>query len=109
MSRPLGTYLNDHLGGAQIAIQLLKAMRDQHDDPEYREFASGLLPEIEADDHVLRSFAEKIGSPREPLSKLLFLNVEAKAWVQFCISGIRLSPLVGFSCRRRVFSGLRAH
>jgi hypothetical protein len=62
MSNPLGTYVNDHLGGAQIAIQLLQAMRDQHDDPKYREFARVLLPEIEADDRTLRSIAERIGS-----------------------------------------------
>jgi len=61
MSEPLVTYLNDHLGGAQIAVQVLEAMRDQHDDPKFREFASTLLPEIEADDRVLRSIAEKIG------------------------------------------------
>ncbi len=29
MSDPLVTYLNDHLGGAQTAVQVLKAMRDQ--------------------------------------------------------------------------------
>jgi hypothetical protein len=62
MSEPLVTYLNDHLGGAQIAVQVLEAMRDQHDDPKFREFANTLLPEIEADDRVLRSIAEKIGS-----------------------------------------------
>jgi hypothetical protein len=60
MSEPLVTYLNDHLGGAQIAIQLLEAMRDQHDDPKFREFARLLLPEIEADDRMLRSVAEKV-------------------------------------------------
>jgi hypothetical protein len=60
MSEPLVTYLNDHLGGAQIAIQLLKAMRDQHDDQRFREFASLLLPEIEADDLTLRSISEKV-------------------------------------------------
>ena len=32
----LVTYLNDHLGGAQIAVQLLEAMRDQHDDQDFR-------------------------------------------------------------------------
>jgi hypothetical protein len=62
MSEPLVTYLNDHLGGAQIAVQVLEAMRDQHDDPKFREFANTLLPEIEADDRILRSIAEKIGS-----------------------------------------------
>jgi hypothetical protein len=62
MSEPLVTYLNDHLGGAQIAIQLLEGMRDQHDDPTFRELASALLPEIQADDDKLRSIAEKIGA-----------------------------------------------
>ena len=62
MSEPLVTYLNDHAGGAQIAVQLLEAMRDQHDDQEFRQFASVLLPEIQADDLTLRHIAEKIGS-----------------------------------------------
>lgn len=62
MSYPLSTYLNDHLGGAQIAIQILEAMRDQHDDPRFRKFANTLLPRIQADDLTLRSIAEKIGS-----------------------------------------------
>jgi hypothetical protein len=62
MSDSLATYLNDHLGGAQIAIQLLEAMREQHDDREFREFASALLPEIQTDDYTLQSIAEKIGS-----------------------------------------------
>jgi hypothetical protein len=61
MSEPLVTYLNDHLGGARIAVQLLEAMRDQHDDQEYRQFASVLLPEIQADDLTLRHIIEKIG------------------------------------------------
>jgi hypothetical protein len=61
MSDPLITYLNDHLGGAQIAVQVLEAMRDQHDDQRFREFASVLLPEIQVDDRTLRSIANKIG------------------------------------------------
>ena len=62
MSEPRITYLNDHLSGAQIAIQLLESMGSQNDDQEYRQFASVLLPEIRADDQVLRHIAEKIGS-----------------------------------------------
>lgn len=62
MTEPLVTYLNDHLAGAQTAVQLLEAMRDQNDDQEFRQFASVLLPEIQADDQMLRSIAEKIGS-----------------------------------------------
>jgi hypothetical protein len=62
MSEPLVTYVNDHLGGARIALQLLEAMRDQHDDQRFRDFAAVLLPQIQADDRTLRSIAEKIGS-----------------------------------------------
>jgi hypothetical protein len=62
MSEPLATYLHDHLGGAQIAIQTLEAMRDQHDDKRFREFANMLLPEIQADDQTVRSIAEKVGA-----------------------------------------------
>jgi hypothetical protein len=62
MSDNLATYVRDHLGGAKIAIQILEAMRDQHDDQKFRVFAEGLLEEVEADDHTLRLIAEKIGS-----------------------------------------------
>jgi hypothetical protein len=61
MSDALVTYINDHLGGAQMAVQLLEAMRNQNDEQEFRQFASVLLPEIEADDQTLRHIAEGIG------------------------------------------------
>ncbi len=60
MSEPLVTYLNDHLSGAQIAIEVLKAMHDQHDDQRFQQFAALLLPEIQEDDQTLRSIALKI-------------------------------------------------
>jgi hypothetical protein len=62
MTDSLSTYLADHLSGAQIAIEVLDAMRDQHDDPHFRQFAESLLPEIRADAQTLHSIAEKIGS-----------------------------------------------
>lgn len=61
MAEPVSIYLNDHIGGAQIALQLLEAMRDHHDDRHYREFADRLLPEIGSDDDTLRAIAAKIG------------------------------------------------
>jgi hypothetical protein len=60
MSEPLVTYLGDHLGGAQVAIQLLEAMRDQQEGDRFREFATLLLPEIEADHRTLHSIAESV-------------------------------------------------
>ena len=49
MSDPLVAYLNDHLSGGEVAVQVLEAMRDQNNDPMFREFADALLPEIKAD------------------------------------------------------------
>lgn len=70
MSERVVTYLNDHLAGAQIAVQVLEAMRDQHDDPRFREFAGALLPEFQADDRTLRSIADKIGLGPGTIKKL---------------------------------------
>jgi hypothetical protein len=61
MAAPISTYLNDHIGGARVAVQLLEAMRDGHDDPQFRNFAASLLPGIQQDDRTLRTIAEKIG------------------------------------------------
>jgi hypothetical protein len=60
MPEPLAIYLSDHLGGAQIAIHLLEAMRDQNDEEYYRDFAKRLLPEIKADDEALRGILASI-------------------------------------------------
>jgi hypothetical protein len=62
MPDALPTYLHDHLGGAQIALQVLEAMRDQQDDPRFRTFAAALLPVAQDDDRILHSIAEKVGS-----------------------------------------------
>jgi hypothetical protein len=70
MSDPLVTYVNDHLGGARIALQLLEAMRDQHDDQNFRDLASVLLPAVRDDDHVLRAIAERIGPGPSPIKEV---------------------------------------
>ncbi len=61
MSESLGIYLRDHLGGAQIAVQLLEGMCKHQGDERYQGFAKRLLPEIQADDNTLRSIIEAIG------------------------------------------------
>lgn len=61
MSEPLAIYLNDHLGGAQIAVQLLEAMSSQHEDATFRSLAASLLTEIQADNATLHSITEEVG------------------------------------------------
>jgi hypothetical protein len=62
MNDGLSTYLQDHLAGAMHAIELLKAMRDEHVGEPLDKFAKRLLFEIEADRDVLAKIAERIGA-----------------------------------------------
>lgn len=63
MSDALATYLQDHLAGAQHAIDLLQNLRTRHAGKPLGQFAAGLLEEIEADRGVLRGLAERVGGP----------------------------------------------
>ncbi len=62
MSEPLITYLNDHLGGAQVALEVLISMRDHNDNPRFRDLAARLVPEVQSDDHTLQTIVDKVGS-----------------------------------------------
>jgi len=55
----LQIYLHDHLAGAALAIDMLKALRDGHNDG-LGEFAAGLLGDIETDLQELRKLAARI-------------------------------------------------
>jgi hypothetical protein len=62
MSDPLAIYLNDHMAGAGVAIDLLKTMKERHDDASLSQFAASILVEVEEDEETLRSIAKDIGS-----------------------------------------------
>ena len=83
MSDPLASYLNDHPGGAQIAIQVLEAMRDQHDDPRFRDFANELLPRfrttIAHSVPLQRRSARAQARPNKPVAGFLKKNRASKA------------------------------
>ena len=53
-STHLSTYLNDHLSGAMVAIELLEHLEKSHVDAEIRQFAAGLHAEIEVDRQELK-------------------------------------------------------
>jgi hypothetical protein len=61
MSHPLVIYLNDHIGGAQIALETLRSMREEQDHPKFRRFADSLYPQIAEDDATLRGIIESFG------------------------------------------------
>ena len=83
MSDPLATYLNDHLAGAGLAIDLLQAMKSRHDEESLSQFASTILVGVEEDENTLRSLAKNIGSGSNVLK-------ETAAWVTEKVTRIKL-------------------
>jgi hypothetical protein len=67
MSESLGIYLRDHLGGAQVAVELLEGMCKHQEDARYRDLAKRLLPEIQTDDNVLRNVIQAIGEDQSEI------------------------------------------
>ena len=83
MSDPLAIYLNDHMAGAGVAIDLLKTMKERHDDAALSQFAACLLVEDEEDEETLRCIAKNIGSGPNVFK-------EAAAWLAEKASRLKL-------------------
>jgi hypothetical protein len=87
MSDPLATYLQDHLAGAVGGIEILEALRDQHEGEPLGRFASELLAEVEADREVLQRLVDQTGGSN--------VVKEATAWVGEKVARLKLSRQVG--------------
>lgn len=83
MADCLTTYLEDHLAGAALAIDILRTMKERRDDRLSR-FADSLLAKIEEDEQTLRTIAKRLGSASN------FVK-EAGAWLAEKASKAKLS------------------
>ena len=86
---PLAIYLHDHLAGSKVAIDLLRALRDQHAGEALGQFAAELLVEIEADRVVLRELVERAGAGRSNRVK------EGLAWLSEKVIRVKLHRRAG--------------
>jgi hypothetical protein len=59
---PLATYMQDHLGGAAAALEILAMLRDQHAGESVGEFAAQLAAEVESDRAMLETLAAQVGN-----------------------------------------------
>lgn len=74
MSSPLHAYLNNHLAGSVLALELMEhAIKRDGDEPVKAPYAE-LLPEIQADQAVLQELIERLDA-RESRTK------KAAAWL----------------------------
>jgi hypothetical protein len=85
MATPLGTYVHDHLAGAQFAVKLLEDLHAQADDERTNALSRELLKDVEADRQVLQDFAASIGEESS-------IAKEAAAWIAQKLSRVKLSP-----------------
>lgn len=68
------SYLNDHLAGSVVAVEMGDHCRDNHADAELVAFLDGLLGEIEEDRNVLKDLISRLGGEQSKTKK-------AGAWV----------------------------
>jgi hypothetical protein len=82
----LSIYLQDHLAGAAVAVEILEALRDEHSG-EVGDLARALLVEVEEDRATLEALAERAG----PGSSVL---KETTAWLGAKLARFKLGRAV---------------
>jgi hypothetical protein len=70
----LGTYLNDHLGGAHAGVEMARQLQDEIQGEPEAEGLGRLAEEIEEDLDTLRGLVDAIGSTSHPIK-------QAAGWV----------------------------
>jgi hypothetical protein len=94
--RLLGTYLNDHLAGATLGVELARRARDQNEGTPLGRFLAEIVEEIEEDRETLKQVMDRVdvGQDRKK---------QALSWVAEKVG--RLKPnnrLFGYSPLSRV-------
>lgn len=63
MSEHIGAYLNDHLAGSVVALELLKNLETAHHGTELERLLFGLRADILADRHELEALMDRLHVP----------------------------------------------
>jgi hypothetical protein len=70
--RLLAIYLNDHLAGAALGVELARRLRSSnHGDPEFGEPLARICAEIEADRETLTQLTERLGIKQDTIKPAL--------------------------------------
>ena len=94
--RLLGTYLNDHLAGSTVAVELVGRARAQNEGTPLGRFLSDLAGEIEEDRETLERVMERLGVGRDRLKLAL-------GWAGEKVGRLKLNNrLFGYSPLSRV-------
>ena len=98
MSENLDTYLNDHVAGSVLALELLDHLIDLPEAPD-RGLLTQLRIEIQEDQDVLRQLIRSVGAKESPVRK-------AAAWLTEKLARAKLRMDESGSGELRVLEGL---
>lgn len=98
-TKALGTYLNDHLGGAMIGSELAGQIRDRAVGTPLGDLVDRLASEIHQDRQSLVDLMEQLGVDRNHVK-------EATAWVAERVSRIKFSGRLAGSDELGLFGAL---
>lgn len=73
-TKALRTYLNDHLAGSVVAVELLDHLADLHQDPVRKQFFIALRADVQEDQHALQRILQQVGGEESTVRK-------AAAWL----------------------------
>jgi hypothetical protein len=117
MGELLAIYLNDHLAGATLGVELARRLRARNeDDPEFGPVLAEVCAEIEADRETLKAVMDQLGvgqSRLKPLAAVLGerlgrLKLNGRLWGYSPLS--RLDELellqIGVAGKRRLWRAL---
>ena len=91
MSKYLSIYLNDHLVGSTVAVELVERAMGEYEGSELGEFLAGLKVEIEADRQALLEIMDAAGAKPDQLK-------QAVGWVAEKVGRLKLNgELIGRS------------
>ncbi|HYP29734.1 MAG TPA: hypothetical protein VE262_23680 [Blastocatellia bacterium] len=79
----IATYLNDHLAGSVVAVELLEHLEEAHADNAIGRFVAELRADIEADRQELESFMDRLNVNRS-------LARRATAWLTEKVAELKL-------------------
>jgi hypothetical protein len=99
--RPIDVYLNDHLAGATIGVDLARRLEAQTEGTDFQPEMSRLAAEIEADLDTLTDLMKRIGATPNPSKQIT-------AWVAEKASRVKLTGLTSLSDELGTFLSIEA-
>ncbi|HEY5316894.1 MAG TPA: hypothetical protein VIJ20_02865 [Solirubrobacteraceae bacterium] len=81
--RAIDVYLNDHLAGATLGVDLARQIRDRHDGEELGGVMESLVDEIEQDRQTLLDLMERLGVSENPVKQATGWLAEKASRVKF--------------------------